>query len=158
MPGARSNPLVGTALGRSLPAGELKDIEHVIILVQENRSFDHYFGMLPGVCGYGDKTVPRSIFEQPGYPGEGHEGLLLPFQRDRDVPLGQLCFPDITHTWVPQHESWNGGAMDSFVKAHLAFDGAGAGPATMAYYTRETSPTTTRSPKTSPCATTTTAR
>ncbi len=135
-----ANPLIGQALGRTPPAGELKDIEHVIILVQENRSFDHYFGMLPGVRGYGDKTVPRSVFEQPGYPVEGYGGVLLPFHATGDRPLGQLCFPDITHSWVPQHESWNDGAMDGFVKAHLAYEGPEAGPATMAYYTREDIP------------------
>ena len=116
--------------------GELKDIEHVIILIQENRSFDHYFGMLPGVRGYGDKTVPRSIFEQPGYPVEGYGGVLLPFHASGDRPLGELCFPDITHSWRPQHESWDDGAMDGFVKAHLAWDGVEAGSATMAYYER----------------------
>ena len=35
--------------------GSLKDIEHVVILIQENRSFDHYFGMLPGVRGFSEK-------------------------------------------------------------------------------------------------------
>src|SRR5271169_3604770 len=84
-----SSPLVEGALARSLRSGELKDIEHVIILIQENRSFDHYFGMLPGVRGFGDKTVPRSTFEQPGYPVEGFGGKLLPFHASGDRPLGQ---------------------------------------------------------------------
>ena len=32
--------------------GTLRDVEHVVILMQENRSFDHYFGTLPGVRGF----------------------------------------------------------------------------------------------------------
>jgi phospholipase C len=96
--------------------------------------------MLPGVRGYGDKTVPRSTFEQQGYPVEGYGGVLLPFHAEGDQPLGQLCFPDITHSWVPQHQSWDGGAMDGFVQTHLAFDGPEAGPATMAYYERSDIP------------------
>jgi phospholipase C len=37
---------------------------------------------------------------------------------------------------VTQHQSWNNGAMDSFVKAHLAADGSTNGPVTMGYFTR----------------------
>ncbi len=134
-----ANPLIEQALAAKRP-GKLTDIEHVVILIQENRSFDHYFGMLPGVRGYGDKTAPRSIFEQKGYPAAGFDDVLLPFHASGSAPAGQLCFPDITHSWVPQHESWNAGALDRFVEAHLAFDGMDAGPATMAYYERSDIP------------------
>ena len=128
------NPLLEQALAKKLPPGKLSDIEHVVILIQENRSFDNYFGMLPGVRGFADTSVPRSVFEQAGYPVEGFEGVLTPFHLESGT--GGRCFPDITHSWVPQHESWNGGAMDGFVQAHLANDGPAAGPATMGYYTQ----------------------
>src|ERR1700677_1091522 len=50
--------------------GDIRDIKHVVILMQENRSFDMYFGTLKGVIGYGDKatiTLPGgySVFQQP---------------------------------------------------------------------------------------------
>ncbi len=135
-----ANPLVSQALATKLPPGELSDIEHVVILIQENRSFDHYFGTLPGVRGFADTTVPRSRFEQPGYPAAGYEGVLLPFHPEGGAVPGERCFPDITHSWVPQHESWAEGAMDGFVKTHLARDGAEAGPATMGYYERSDIP------------------
>ena len=32
----------------------LRDVEHVVVLMQENRSFDHYFGVMRGVRGFGD--------------------------------------------------------------------------------------------------------
>ena len=35
--------------------GTMRDIEHVVILMQENRSFDNYFGTLQGVRGFGDR-------------------------------------------------------------------------------------------------------
>ncbi len=35
-------------------AGSIKDVEHVVVLMQENRSFDHYFGAMKGVRGFGD--------------------------------------------------------------------------------------------------------
>jgi phospholipase C len=133
-----ASPLVQQALAKSSP-GKLTDIEHVVVLIQENRSFDHYFGTLAGVRGFADPGA-KSVYEQPGYPAEGYNGVLLPFHISGAVPLGDRCFPDITHQWVPQHQSWDGGAMDGFVRAHLAFDGEEAGPATMAYYEREDIP------------------
>jgi phospholipase C len=135
-----ANPLIQQALARKLPPGELSDIEHVVILIQENRSFDHYFGMLPGVRGFADPSAPRSIFEQTGYPQAGYDGVLMPFHPEGGPTPGERCFPDITHSWVPQHESWDNGAMDGFVRTHLAVDGEEAGPATMGYYTREDIP------------------
>jgi phospholipase C len=134
-----SNELVQQALAKKGP-GKLTDIEHVVILIQENRSFDHYFGMLPGVRGFGDPTAKAGVFEQPGYEKPGYGGVLLPFHPEGGMVAGERCFPDITHSWVPQHNSWNEGALDGFVRAHLEVDGEEAGPATMAYYERSDIP------------------
>lgn len=128
-----SDPLLKRALATRQTPGKLTDIEHVVILIQENRSFDHYFGTLPGVRGFSDENARNTLF-QPGYPVAGFEGHLLPFHLETGG-LAQ-CFPDITHDWAPQHQSWDGGAMDAFVRAHLAVDGPEAGPATMGYYER----------------------
>src|SRR3546814_2001423 len=51
-------------------AGTLKDIKHVVLLMQENRSFDHDFGMLSGVRGFGDPdalmlATGRTVFHKP---------------------------------------------------------------------------------------------
>lgn len=59
--------------------GTLRDVEHVVILMQENRSFDHYFGTLPGVRGFSDRfTIPlpgdRHVWQQ-----QGAERLVLPY-------------------------------------------------------------------------------
>src|SRR5438105_14294557 len=69
--------------------GRLDDIEHVVILVQENRSFDHYFGTYRGVTGFADPNVllltdgsGLSVFAQPGYPGGFDGGHLYPFHLD----------------------------------------------------------------------------
>lgn len=50
--------------------GDIRDIKHVVVLMQENRSFDHYFGSLKGVRGFGDRstiTLPggRRFFNSP---------------------------------------------------------------------------------------------
>ena len=49
--------------------GTIKDVKHVVILMQENRAFDLYFGTYKGVHGYGDRiTIPlpngRKVWEQ----------------------------------------------------------------------------------------------
>jgi phospholipase C len=126
----------------------LNDIEHVVILMQENRSFDHYFGTLSGVRGFSDPNVLTQtvggksypVFDQFGYqPGTGVDssGYMQPFHLLSDPPVkdGETT-NDITHSWGPQHQSWNNGAMDSFMTAHLAGDGDTNGPVTMGYFTR----------------------
>ena len=67
----------------SIPAnnrtGTIADVEHIVIMMQENRSFDHYFGTLRGVRGYGD---PRTISLPDGNPVwcQPHgDSYLLPF-------------------------------------------------------------------------------
>jgi phospholipase C len=127
-----ADPLIQKALAAAPRTGRLSDIEHVVILVQENRSFDHYFGMLPGVRGFGDAS-PAAL-AQPGYPVAGFAGELLPFHLDTGG--SSQCLNDITHEWAAQHRCWNGGAMDGFVRTHLAADGLQDGPATMGYYQR----------------------
>src|SRR5262245_26613280 len=60
--------------------GSLRDIEHVVILMQENRSFDHYFGTMAGVRGFSDPNAlklpdGRSVFYQPD--PQNPDGYLL---------------------------------------------------------------------------------
>jgi phospholipase C len=136
-----SNSLIARALASSPSCGRLGDIEHVVILVQENRSFDHYFGAYRGVTGFADpKVLPLkdgsglSIFAQPGYPGGTKGNHLYPFHLD-SYANGE-CTNDIDHGWGPQHTYWNWGKLDSFVSGHLAVDGAANGPLAMGYYTR----------------------
>src|SRR3954447_24054382 len=45
--------------------GTIADVEHIVIMMQENRSFDHYFGTLRGVRGFGD---PRAVMLPSGEP------------------------------------------------------------------------------------------
>jgi phospholipase C len=124
----------------------LNDIEHVVILMQENRSFDHYFGTMSGVRGFSDPAVPTQnvggqtypIFDQFGYqPGTGPDpsGYLQPFNLRNNPPTvdGETT-NDIDHSWPTQHLSWNNGALDSFISAHLSADGTENAPLTMGYY------------------------
>jgi len=119
----------------------LHDIKHVVLLMQENRSFDHYFGALPGVRGFGDPDAlmlssGRSVFHQPD--PQSPDGYLLPFHLDSFTTAAQ-AIPSTSHAWSVQHQAWNGGRMDQWLPAHRAADGVN-GPYTMGYYKREDVP------------------
>src|SRR5580704_3040645 len=123
-------------------SGSLADIEHFVLLMQENRSFDHYFGTMSGVRGFGDASP---AFRQRGYePGTGvsPDGYLMPFRLDtrRGATLDGDAINDPVHDWGPQHQAWNNGAMDQWVKVHVAASGPANGPAVMGYYDAEDIP------------------
>jgi phospholipase C len=123
-----------TAALNSPPQGGLSSIEHIVILMQENRSFDHYFGTFPGVRGFSDPaaltlSTGRSVFHQPD-PGHA-QGYLTPFHYDTRSTSAQAT-PGTDHTWPTQHQAWNNGKMDQWVKAK--------GPYTMGYFTEQDIP------------------
>ena len=144
---AAQQRLIDKALASATSNAQLSDVKHVVILMQENRSFDHYFGTLSGVRGFSDPDVLKQtfggvsypVFDQFGYqPGAGVDasGYMQPFHLLNDPPTenGETT-NDIAHDWGTQHNSWNNGAMNAFMTAHLAADGDANGPVTMGYYT-----------------------
>jgi phospholipase C len=127
-------PNVQRALADPLPP---QPIEHVVLLMQENRSFDHYFGTMAGVRGFDDPDAVRlpngsSVFEQPD--PENPDGYTLPFHLDTFTNSVQNI-PSTSHAWSVQHEALNGGRMDRWLPAHRAADGE-FGPYVMGYYQR----------------------
>jgi phospholipase C len=69
-------------------SGTINDVEHIVIFMQENRSFDHYFGSMNGVRGFGDPRAIRlpggaSVWRQPGT--QHPDGFVLPFHGDSAV-------------------------------------------------------------------------
>ncbi|WP_344534489.1 phosphocholine-specific phospholipase C [Streptomyces albiaxialis] len=117
--------------------GGLGEIRHVVILMQENRSFDHYFGTLRGVRGYADRNAVRlptgkSVFEQPGALGAG---TVLPFSvREAAAAQKQEAqyISDLDHGWEGGSSAWHKGWMDNWVTAKTA--------STMAHYDRKDIP------------------
>jgi phospholipase C len=122
-----------TAASRALPrgwSGTIADVKHVVILMQENRSFDHYFGTLRGVRGFGDKQVlsypdGTNVFQQPD-KARTDLGYLLPYNLTDQVD------GDLDHGWVGDHEAWNGGLWNNWVPAKTE--------ETMGYFTRNEIP------------------
>jgi phospholipase C len=139
-PTAAQAKLIETAATTTAAAGaSLSDIEHVVILMQENRSFDHYFGTMSGVAGFSDPNALAGVFDQYGYqPGVGvtSSGYMIPFNLLNNPPTENGSDTnDIDHSWGGQHASWNNGAMNSFITSHLNTDGDANGPLTMGYFT-----------------------
>jgi phospholipase C len=113
--------------------GSIEDIEHIVVLMQENRSFDHYFGTLRGVRGFGDKsavTLPngKPVFNQPIAAGAGE---VLPFHPGASN-LGLQFLQDLPHDWVSGQGAFHGGLYDQWVPFK--------GTTTMAYLQRDDIP------------------
>lgn len=131
-------PNVRRVLAQAPPkSGSLSDIKHVVLIMQENRSFDHYFGTLAGVRGFNDPnaiSLPngRSVFYQPDESNPS--GYLLPFHLNTRTTSAQKI-PSTSHAWDVQHDSWNHGKMDNWLAAHRKADGADA-PYVMGYHAR----------------------
>ncbi|MFE0102582.1 phosphocholine-specific phospholipase C [Streptomyces sp. NPDC059009] len=123
------------ARAASLPArrraGSIQDVEHIVVLMQENRSFDHYFGTMKGVRGFGD---PRTVTLPSGKPvwnqvGGGKE--VLPFHPDAE-DLGMQFIAGLDHDWAGGHSAFADGRYDNWINAKSE--------RTMAYLTRQDIP------------------
>ncbi len=155
-------PALARAVAEGPRKGSLKDVKHVVIHMQENRSFDHYFGTLAGVTGFGDPnaltqtdTTPpfdtvggKSIFFQ--YDPHNPDGYLLPFHLDTQRTSSQ-AIPSTSHAWTFQHESLNitvgstPGAPttalnNNWIPSHFTADGAKNYWYVMGYYERQDIP------------------
>ena len=125
----------------TVPAGsDLGAVEHVVFLMQENRSFDHYFGSYPGVRGFDDHPKGKLGSFAQAYAGNTTSpptGTVLPFHLAVAGGDGE-CTHDLNHSWLPQHLSWDGGTMGAYVATHSApqYEGPSYGPLTMGYHTR----------------------
>ena len=124
-----------------LPPARLSDIDHVIVLMKENRSFDHYFGTLAGVRGFDDPAAMtlasgRSVFHQPD--PRNPDGYVLPFHLDTRR-TGAQRLHELSHTFRALHGCWNRGAIDAWVSTHRAINGDLA-PLTMGFLARDDLP------------------
>jgi phospholipase C len=117
------------------------DAEHVVILMQENRSFDHCFGRLRGVRGFNDPravTLPdgKPVWLQTNAAGETYAPFRLNFKETRATWLGSL-----PHSWTDQSDARNHGNHDGWLDAKPSNKPECAGmPFTMGYYEREDLP------------------
>ena len=130
--------------------GTIQDVEHIVFLMQENRSFDHYFGTLRGVRGFGD---PRA-----GAPAVGQAGVVPARRRRRAaaVPSGRAT----SRHAVPRRTRRTAGPTRT-APGTAAIRSAGSRTRARRRWRISPAPTsrsTTRSPMPSRSATPTTAR
>jgi phospholipase C len=121
---------------------DLSKVKHLVFQMQENRSFDHYFGTFPGARGFNDPTAirlpnGRTVFQQPDPANP--DGYLEPWHMST-ITSGAAAVPSLSHDWRDQHASWNQGAMDGWLLTHIASDGERNGSFTMGHYTEEDIP------------------
>jgi phospholipase C len=123
------------------PGSTYLDAEHIVILMQENRSFDHALGTLRGVRGFNDPRAIRlangnSVFVQTDASGNSYAPWRLDIRDTRITWMGS-----IPHSRNSQVDAWNEGRQDAWLEAkrsgvpeyaHL--------PLTMGHYTREDLP------------------
>ena len=86
----------------------IMDVEHVVILLQENRGFDHYFGTMRGVRGFGDRfTIPieglPSVFQQ-----RSSTGVMTPYHLDSTAGNAQRV-AGTPHGFFDGHFAWDHG-------------------------------------------------
>src|SRR5262249_55290608 len=100
--------------GASHPSGKDIPIKHILVLMQENRSFDHYFMKLPQ-HGQPDVEAAPDTFTNPDTMGMP----VAPFHDQK------YCFVDTNHEWAGSHQEYDDGKMDGFI---LANEGSGGLP------------------------------
>ncbi|MFN3522580.1 MAG: phosphocholine-specific phospholipase C [Phenylobacterium sp.] len=111
--------------------GTIKDVKHVVILMQENRSFDHYFGTMRGVRGFGDRhPIPlvggRNVWRQSDGAQE-----IPPFHLDTRT-TDALRVPGTPHSYRDAQGAWGQGKIEVWPKYKT--------PYSMGYYRREDIP------------------
>ncbi|MCK7556017.1 phospholipase C, phosphocholine-specific [Chitinophaga sedimenti] len=123
------------------PGSTFLDAEHVVILMQENRSFDHCFGTLQGVRGFNDPraiSLPdkKPVWLQTNEKGETYAPFRLDMMDTKITWMGSL-----PHSRASQVDAYNEGKYDNWLIAKRPGNKMYASmPLTLGYYTREDLP------------------
>ncbi|EQK97990.1 hypothetical protein G6O67_003566 [Ophiocordyceps sinensis] len=141
MPSASSLLLPALALSHAALASSLKDVKHIVLFMQENRAFDHYFGTMPGVRGFADPNVQvnpdgRSVFEQPINPPMNGVDILKPWHINHlggEWNEATQCMGAGDNGWQAMHAAYNGGLANNWFGADSGYS--------LGYFTRQDLPT-----------------
>ena len=106
--GFKKDALPAATQGKSFPMGADIPVDTVIIMMLENRSFDHYFQDAPS-AGIDVEVAPKD------FANLDPDGVSVPIFNDKT-----LCFVDPDHDWEPVHQQIDGGKMDGFVTTNDA--------------------------------------
>lgn len=123
------------------PGSTYEDAEHIVLLMQENRSFDHCFGTLKGVRGFNDPRAIRLpnknlVWLQSDEAGHTFAPFRLNMKETKSTWMGGL-----PHSWENQVDARNGGKYDGWLKAKQSGNKAYKDmPLTLGYFSREDIP------------------
>jgi phospholipase C len=111
--------------------GTIRDIKHIVILMQENRSFDHYFGTMRGVRGFGDRhVVPLESGKAVWAQSDGQKEI-PPFHLNTKT-TNAIAVPGTPHSFSDSQAAWNQGKFGFWPKFKNPFS--------MGHYRREDIP------------------
>ncbi|ULU26098.1 phospholipase C, phosphocholine-specific [Dyella terrae] len=119
------------AINASVATGTIDDVQHVVILMQENRSFDHYFGTLRGVRGLKDRFPIPTAAGKPVWHQWNGQREVLPFHLDGKT-MNAALIASMPHTFSDAQAAWGQGRVSEWPKFKT--------DASMGYYTREEAP------------------
>ncbi|MBA2587297.1 MAG: phospholipase C, phosphocholine-specific [Alphaproteobacteria bacterium] len=103
------------ALPAARTSGSVRDVRHVVILMMENRGFDHYFGTLKGVRGFGDRhPVPLESGKPVWFQSDGTREI-APYHLDT-ATTSALRVPGTPHSFRDAQAAWNQGKFGHWPK------------------------------------------
>jgi phospholipase C len=116
------------AIAPDVRTGTIRDVQHVVILMQENRGFDHYFGTLRGVRGFGDRLPipvaaepgerqPRTVWEQRDRTAASGRRTVLPFHLATRRDFDLMRMEGTPHSWPDAQAGWDNGRMAHWPEA-----------------------------------------
>lgn len=105
------------AIDAKSPTGTIADVKHVVILMQENRSFDHYFGTMNGVRGFGDRfPIPlpgtKTVWNQAHTKAE--PPVVTPFPLNTTQTFPHMRVEGTPHNWADAQYAWDNGRMTNW--------------------------------------------
>jgi phospholipase C len=103
-------------LGREIPVDKDMPIDTIVLLMQENRSFDHYYGHLGRYANRSDIESAPENATNPQKTGPS-PGAQVPWKRGE-----HLCLADVNHSWKGSHLQYDDGKMDGFVETNHESD------------------------------------
>ncbi|CAG9183293.1 phosphocholine-specific phospholipase C [Cupriavidus pampae] len=92
--------------------GTIQDVQHVVMLMLENRAFDSYFGTYRGVRGYGDRFgIPLANGKNILYQTDNTGTIVPPYRLDATLGNAQRA-GSTPHTWPDAQAAWDHGRMN----------------------------------------------